>query len=167
MVATKECCPAVIALKSMEIEFELVIATEAYTYGETMHRYWEMGDSFINVEHDIVPYPGALQAVDVCPEPWCGYDYPIGYGGLQGPGRGSALGVVKFSRELIEANPLLSRPWRYVPWNQLDAAIFTSLKGKVPERYVNARWTDIIWHEHKPAVAHLSPYRNIELRDGC
>lgn len=150
------------ALKSTGLEFEAVVATEAYTYGETMHRYWQMGDTFINVEHDIVPYPGALEALDECEHEFCGYDYPIGHAGILGPGRGSALGCVKFDRKLMQDYPNLSRPWRYIPWNQLDAGIFTSLKDKIPNpTIVNTRWTHFCWHEHLPPVAHLDDFKDL------
>lgn len=163
VVCLSEQCLAVEALKSLALDFEAVVVKDEYTYGETMHRYWQMGDTFINVEHDIIPYPGALEALDQCPYQFCGYDYPIGHAGLTGPCRGSALGCVKFGSLLIGRFPDLSEPWQYVNWNGLDAAVFASLRYKLddpPE--VKTRWTNFCWHNHTPAVSHLSSIKRLD-----
>lgn len=146
----------------MLIDFEMVIAESPYTYGETMHRYWQKGHTFINVEHDIVPYPGALQAIDECGYNFCGYDYPIGYAGVLGPGRGSALGCVKFGASLMRDYPDLSDDWPTTPWNALDAKIFLSLKGKADEFPAQTRWTHFVWHEHYPPVSHLHRMKGLD-----
>jgi hypothetical protein len=162
VVTLDEYCLAVEALRSMMIDFEFVIAETPTTYAETLHRYWQMGDSFINVEHDIVPYPGALESLDECPYYFCGYDYPIGRGGIIGPCRGSALGCIKFGADLIRQYPDLSEQWKNVSWNFLDGQIFTSLKGKLKDAPdVATRWTKFCWHEHKPPVAHITTMKHL------
>ena len=40
VVAVKEHCPAVVALRSTCTPFELVIVEDDYTYGQTLKRYW-------------------------------------------------------------------------------------------------------------------------------
>lgn len=141
VVATSTKCPAVAALKSELIDFDLVIARDDYTYGCTLSHYWRMGEDFVNVEHDVVPWPGAIERLRKCEARWCIHQYPIGHSGkLQ-----SALGIVRFSKRLITEQPDACRGWKDTRWNGLDAQVYGALqidRGFAP-------------HIHLPPVAHL------------
>lgn len=125
----------------MRLPFELVLAKDDFTYGDTLQRAWDAGEPFINVEHDIVPWPGALEALWRCPDqpPWCGYRYPLGYSGL-----------LEDSLGCVCIRPTRSVAWNLkgILWNQLDAAIFRAMR---PNQ----------WHEHRPPVAHLTMMKEL------
>lgn len=148
VVATQEHCPAVSALRSERIPFELVIAKDDYTYGQTLHVLWAQGEEFVTVEHDIVPWPGAIDALS-CPEPWCIYQNIVGHSGkLQ-----SALGLVRFSRKLMAALPEANLGWNKTEWNHLDAQVYGALQvdAKLPP------------HIHLPPVAHLTDMKEFKV----
>jgi hypothetical protein len=116
------------------------------TYGQTLTRYWQVGQSFINVEHDIVPWPGALEKLwscgpDVVDARWCGYEYPVGYSGKYG----RSLGCVLFHGDFMRAHPDVS--WADIRWNHLDSAVFQTMGHT--------------WHTHTPPVAHLTPLKTL------
>jgi hypothetical protein len=144
VVATNERCPAVFALRSERVPFDLVLVEDDYTYGRTLAEYWQRGETFVNVEHDIVPWPGAIQEVLNCEHAWCGYDYPVGEAGVM-PG---AIGCVKFSEKLMRHSPSKTcDAWADTKWNKLDGVIFKSMPGH--------------WHRHEPAVAHLTQMKEM------
>jgi hypothetical protein len=142
VVAVHEECPAVVALRSYRLPFDLVRVRDEFTYGQTLTRYWQAGETFINVEHDIVPWPGALEALWACDRPaWCGYEYPVGYSGKFG----RSLGCVLFHDAFLRTHPDVS--WTDVPWSTLDASIYRTM-GQT-------------WHTHVPPVAHLTPLKTL------
>jgi hypothetical protein len=65
------------------------------TYFHILEKAWERGESFINVEHDII-IPDKDPTLAVCPNDWCAAPYPY----LDRP-RQFGLGCVKFSDALI------------------------------------------------------------------
>lgn len=118
-------------------------------YFNTLSAFWDLGETFTVVEHDIVVHPGALDELADCDCDWCGY--PFEYEGAWTLG----LGCAKFSAALIERNPdaLLrvgvmsdpTHPKRH--WCRLDAWLTSVLMSGDEER-----------HAHTPAVQHLNPY---------
>lgn len=122
-------------------------------YFNLLNSYWDKKQGFILVEHDIIPWPGALNTFLNCPEPWCGFQYlyppPKGYKIL-------ANGCTKFSKTLIDAVPDL------FDIIEKDAGLFfdpievpkgwTTLDGRM-----NAilRSFDFEPHVHMPPVVHL------------
>lgn len=76
-----------------------------YGYWDYFKKRWEERETFINVEQDIVVWPGALKALWYCPREWCVYDFHL----LCHQGRkleeekvGIPLGCMKISKEAIE-----------------------------------------------------------------
>ena len=112
---------------------------------------WGRGESFINMEHDIVPWPGAVKELLGCGHPWCFYGYDQG---LDCAANGCAqFGLVRFKSAIIGALP---RVWevyidhhRYChehPWRGMDVHFF---------RY--ARERGHYPHQHHPAVFNANP----------
>src|SRR5215831_17320456 len=106
VVTTHRNCPAVASLQTEgwlptdltpHGHVNVVTVENDYTDGQTLHEYWAKGDSFINVEHDMCPWPGAMKEIWECDADWCVFGYPA-------IDRG-ALGVVRFSKKLIERFP--------------------------------------------------------------
>lgn len=142
VVAQVELCPAAVALHSECLDFELVIADNDYTYGRTLKRLWEEGERFINIEHDIVPWPGACEHIWQCTLGHCVYPYPIGYSGKLG----GSLGMIMLDPNVWQGKNL-AEGWDETKWNYLDAAVYGSLKPKP--------------HRHMPPVAHLTPLKKL------
>lgn len=103
---------------------------------------WEEDETFVVVEHDVVPHAGALEELLACPSDWCAFPYDCG--GLEMTG----LGCTKFSAALTGRQPdVLSR---IVPdqrgWNGLDAVVLGELRRRGEREHV-----------HSPAVGHNHP----------
>ena len=106
-----------------------------YAYDRLFRRLWLEGEPFVIVEHDILPWPGALQAMWACEEPWCAHQYYV-HGQLR-----SYLGCVKFDPVKIGPIPLPDEP---VLWSDLDLTIIRALSQR-----------GHTGHLHGPAVVHL------------
>lgn len=92
-----------------------------YGYYEYFKKRWDERKTFINIEHDVVVYPSALEAIWNCPEEWCAYDYHLPIHRKQSLGSNVPLGCVKFSPSFIEkTHDLWSEP---VKWNVFDVHI--------------------------------------------
>ena len=70
-----------------------------WAYPEFFQARWAEGETFINVEHDVVPWPGAIEQLWDCPHDWCWFSYP-GWTADEAP-----FGCVKFSAALIAEHP--------------------------------------------------------------
>lgn len=118
-------------------------------YTELMQKLWRQGESFAIVEHDIVPWRGALAELDECHHPWCGFSYPFGQGAIEG------LGCTRFQDVLLAAYPsavddTLTEATEVHPrghWCSLDGRLMRVLMRLGARRHV-----------HGPLVGHLYPY---------
>ncbi len=124
------------------------VSASQFAYHEALSAEWRQGRGFINVEHDIVPWPGALRELWDCSEPWCVFTYRVNaeYDGY--------LGCVRFSDALVRNEP-----------DAMDAA--GRLTYGPPPRYwgwVDNRLGQVLTdrgyrkHRHWPAVTHLRTY---------
>lgn len=135
--------PAVLALEWERVFPEIHVVNGDYGYGELLARSWRDGAGFCVVERDIVPWPGALQALWDCPELWCGYRFMLGRGDL-----GAGLGCLRFSAELLAAHPGAADHLAGVVWHDLD--------GRVMDMMAGLGFGD--FHEHEPPVGHAPVY---------
>jgi hypothetical protein len=124
------------------------VSADGWDYVKYFERRWAERKTFINVEHDVLPAPGVLDSMAVCPHDWCVEDY-------QGPppappSVANCFGVVKFSTKFIETVPNIWRDYRdrheafinslVVPkdakvgqgWRFLDVYLFEYMK-EVPD----------------------------------
>lgn len=116
-------------------------------YPLMLSQLWEKRQTFIVVEQDVVPWPGAIAALEACPEPWCAHAYDTRYemeGGA--PGDAVYLGCVKFASRLMHEVPNAWRCWQTPHWASVDTHISTVLR--------NAGF-DV--HQHRPAVTNANP----------
>ena len=44
-------------------------------YFQILNEHWRQGQTFVNLEHDKVPAPGALRELHDCESPWCSYPH--------------------------------------------------------------------------------------------
>lgn len=113
----------------------------AYYY--FVRELWMEQETFILVEHDIVPWPGALKEMWDCPFSLCAFHAPSGPSSI-------GLGCLKYGQQLLKDFPDHIRniePDRR-NWNILDGGLTWALLnyGVAP-------------HYHRPMVGHHSPDR--------
>jgi hypothetical protein len=118
------------------LEVTEILMTDRLHYARMFTEQWQSRRGFILVEHDIVPWPGALQQLDACEEELCTFEYPVGAGGW-----GRSLGCTKFAESLVERVPY-DVTWQNRAWDELDGGVFATLQGEA------------VMHVHTPPVAH-------------
>lgn len=108
-------------------------------YRQLLHRLWREREPVIIVEHDIVPWPGAVEELWACPCKWGTYSYRIN-GGI---GIAHALGCAKLTADLMDVVPSV---WdEPAPWHTLDRKLFFAARERGLEP-----------HLHRPPVIHLN-----------
>jgi len=108
-------------------------------YRQLMKRLWNERKDVVIVEHDIVPWPGAIEELVACPCTWGTYSYEL----LGGIGVTHGFGCAKLTRSLMDCVPdVWDAPLK---WDILDQKLFFT-----------ARTLGIEPHLHRPPVVHLS-----------
>ena len=106
------------------------------SYDVLFRELWAKGEPFILVEHDIIPWPGAVQELWTCPEPWCGFPYYV-FGELR-----AYLGCTKFDPARLGECPLTGDLFS---WAVIDRKIENILMQRGHKGHV-----------HSPPVTHLN-----------
>ena len=135
---------AALALTMEGLEVREVVMTDYHHYARLFTELWQARRGFILVEHDIVPWPGAIQQLDTCEHEWCAFAYPTSLSS-----RCQSLGCVKFSSALLERIPY-DPEWQNRGWDALDGAVMGTLQAETV-------------HTHEPPVAHCKA-RTLALR---
>lgn len=118
----------------LAVDFRECVDWDAYRRG--MRDKWQEGESFIVLEQDVAPWPGALTQLWECPEPWCAF--PEMHTFVMNH---TNLGCVKFGERFIAEHPTLwDRPIR---WENLDHHLYGELRPEVH-------------HRHLPPVLHMN-----------
>jgi len=135
--------PPALALTLEGLEVIEVMMNDYHHYARLFTEQWQSGRGFILVEHDIVPWPGALKQLDACQQECCAFEYPNNPI-IEEPRSGwcMSLGCIKFASSLLQRVPH-DITWQNRGWDELDGSVFATLQGKV----------DI--HVHYPPVAHV------------
>ena len=143
--------PAELALETEGIKCEVISVEETHSYeGDSSYAYvdllgklWDKGETFINLEHDVVPWPGALDELYNCDQPCCRFSYPMFPPGSRDERIfGAGIGCIKFTEEVIRNTTADS--WLHLAWWELDGQIISEIKG-----------AGYAIHEHSPDVAHV------------
>ena len=101
-------------------------------YFQLLQKHWLIGETFVNLEHDKVPVPGALREIYDCEFQWCSYPHYA----AQGPWIAElpTLGCTKFGAGVMAKHPdLLERAGRLdvglggFHWQRLDMMISAGL----------------------------------------
>ena len=107
--------------------YQPVKTDDNYTYSEYFKDRWKEENTFINIEQDIVVYPGAIEALWDCPQEFCAYDFHLPNHrkrNLEEDTRSCPLGCIKISKEMIKKSFGL---WNIpIPWNECDQRIIKS-----------------------------------------
>jgi len=141
-------------LRADGLEPEPVRLDDNLAYGRLLVELWEAHETFVVIEHDIIPWPWAVDSMLRCANHWCRYPY------RQHGGYAAGFGCMKIEGSLADQYPRLvaevaardAHPWPAGDWRIIDVVIDMELRRRGVEP-----------HEHLPGVAHLSarlkPYR--------
>lgn len=78
---------------------------DSWGYLDYLQERWGKREAFINVEHDVVPWPGAIEQLWACPHDWCAHYYfltPDEGRNYNGP---PPMGLVKFTANFMQQIP--------------------------------------------------------------
>lgn len=126
---------------SIQVE-RIDVSRDRHAYGDALAQRWAIGAPFINLEHDVAPWPGGLSALWQCPEDWCALPLIV-----HGCVNERNLGCVKFSAAFLARYPAL---WTRYPrnavfdWRSLDAWLYGT--------------TGRLHHRHGPPALHCNPH---------
>lgn len=122
---------------------------DSEAYWRLLADQWHEPGDLLIVEQDVGIHADVVESLAACPEPWCGFPYPIGAQLLV------CLGCTRFTAELKAAEPDLLEavgqdgtgglPAR--AWQRLDVRILDHLRERGYRQ-----------HEHHPAVKHYHRY---------
>lgn len=133
VVTPERNCPAHRALAMEGVPHDEIHATRSHDYGEWFAALWNMGQPFVVVEHDIIPFPGAIERLWNCPEPRCTHRYPLHQGNVT-----LGFGIGKY----VPQGPAPDS-WRETEWRMLDGMVVPVLNERLG-----------LPHVHEPPVAH-------------
>jgi len=119
-------------------------------YGRLIRQMWDIGNGFVLIEDDVVPWPGAIQSLLDCEHDWCAYSFPRT--AAEPGGWVLGLGCVRFSHHLVRRHNLdaLDGSQR---WDEVDGALIGVLHT-----------AGETCHEHTPPVAHLKAHAMLHRR---
>jgi hypothetical protein len=149
-------------LRSEGLDPEVRVLEHNQDYAHLVAELWQGGETFVIVEDDIAPWPGAIRAMLDCPHHWCGHHYCL-------PGRWDAAaegdedqqlwgttGCYKVAGEVMVAAPDLYKRWSRHDWWHLDVAVYVALRHVLG---LDAAPIEEMFHIHNPPVAHAMHYR--------
>jgi len=131
-------CPAASALHMEGVDHDVVLIQDDLHYGRVMASLWERGSEFITIEHDVVPWPGAIAQLWGCPQLWCQHL------SLTGPGKiRRGMGSLRVSTEAIRLTADSPPTWAQTHWSQLENRVISALNSRLGDP-----------HLHTPPFAH-------------
>lgn len=128
-------------------DYHPVETSGEYGYNNYFKKRWEEGKTFINLEQDIVPYPGAIKALWDCPKEWCVYDFHLACHwarNLENEKVGVPIGCVKISSSLITKTVGI--------WD--DPVEWVYCEQNLTKKLVDAGFKA---HQHHPSVVNANP----------
>lgn len=125
--------PAARALGMEGLEVEEIALRGENGYGEAFSAAWNLGQPFMACEWDVIPWPGAVEALGSCAGAWCTHRYPVHAKRLT-----TSFGIGCY-RPVGPAPP----EWSETPWRLLDGQVIPHLRKTLGPPCV-----------HEPPVAH-------------
>jgi hypothetical protein len=119
-------------------------------YGRLVKQMWDIGNGFVLVEDDVVPWPGAVAQMLGCEHDWCAFPFPRT--AAEEGGWVLGLGCARFSHALVRRYDMriLDGSQR---WDEVDGALMGVLRTGGEE-----------CHGHAPPVAHLKAHAMLHRR---
>ncbi len=109
-------------------------------YWDLLYTEWCIGRTFIVLEQDKFPAPGALRELWECEHPWC--MYPVAMRGTAAPSPYPSLACTKFDESLMKADRTLMRDVGEIDvglgekeWSRLDMIVSARM-----ERLADPHW---------------------------
>lgn len=133
IASPSEDCVAHRALEQEGVPHDVLLCEGQFGYGKHLARLWG-GEGFVLLEHDVVPWVGAIQQLQDCEGDWCGFRYAKGGSTIR------ALGCVKFSDRLARLE--ITEGWSREPWFSLESKVLRAVH----------RVTEVC--KHSPALGH-------------
>jgi hypothetical protein len=125
-------------LSAQGVTFKAVRMHTDQDYPHELAAWWADGRPFVVVEHDICPWPGAIDQLAECPQPWCALPY------IEATRLAAFLGCTYFDpARLGPSVPLIEGD----TWMTADTTLI---------RELHHRWGSGP-HLHGPPVVHLNP----------
>lgn len=120
-------------------------------YFGALLKWWETGQTFAVIEHDIAVTQHVVDEFENCPEPWCLFGYAEFCHEACMEAWRNALGCTRFRRELIEAVPDAVRdiPRDLWDWHNLCDGLGANLRA-----------AGFSHHWHYPPVRHHREVQN-------
>ena len=140
-------CPAATALAFEGVPTQVRIVQDDGEYGNFLAENWQ--GEVIVVEHDVVPWPGAISKLSGCTKDWCVHEYTFTRAGAEDaprPRLGWALGCLRVNQRIVDRYPDLPRRWEGTPWQGMDSRLTAALQKATGQR---------VPHIHRPPFAHL------------
>jgi hypothetical protein len=152
---------AVRCLRSEGIEPYVRVLSAPTDYAHLMAELWQDGETFVIVEDDIAPWPGAVAQMCDCPRFWCGYYYTLpGRWDPEDDGPYKSLwgttGCYKVTDDVLLAAPDLYKRFEHHTWDTLDVGLIAALRHVMG---LEASSSEASFHVHGPPVAHAMHYR--------
>lgn len=143
IASTSRYTPTAFALEREGEEFELVLMKTKYSYAHLIYELFSKGEGFILLEHDIVPWPGAIKELRNCKEDWCTHKYPFAPNAIRW-----AMGCIKLSSNIVR-NGKIPKGLLSKEWNQVDGTLIPAI----------IRHTEIkAPHIHVPHFSHVKGF---------
>lgn len=127
-------------LESYRLPVRFVEIKDDDAYRRLLRDLWDEDETVVLVEHDVAPWPGAIEELLACPCLWGSNSYIIN-GGV---GIYHGLGCTKISTGLMRMLPGLWNEAKH--WSQLDRHLWFAARAIAQEP-----------HPHRPPVIHLNP----------
>lgn len=125
-------------MASYKLDVRYVELRDDDSYRLLLQELWRQRQSVILIEHDILPWPGAIEELAGCSCAWGSYTYKM-HGGL---GIHHMFGCTKLTPALMQATDgLWDAPCR---WDVLDQRLWFAARDRFEP------------HPHRPPVIHLS-----------
>lgn len=136
-------------------EWEAVEMLTDTDYPDFLAKRWRERLPFVNVEQDVVPWPGAIASLIECPESWCGMTYaPEQIVGT--PIASPMLGLVRFRPAFMAQLPDVWEP----PWPTWGPRYWKACDSRLVV-FADAHDPPLKFHQHFPAVTHAHGWRTI------
>jgi hypothetical protein len=119
-------------------------------YWRLLAQWWREPGDLTVIEHDIGIRAGVTGELARCPEPWCGFPYPLDRGVLL-----ACLGCTRFAGALKAAQPDLLDVVGEVTGDGLPAKDWRRLDVRLGDELKRRGYTV---HEHGPPVSHFHRY---------
>ena len=128
------------ALEQYNLHPQFIRLDHEDSYWHLLSDIWERNEPVVINEHDVLPWPGAIQEIQNCPAHWCSYTYRM----QGGYGIHHAFGCTKLGQGLIETLP--------DAWVNVDSTRWSDLDAQL---CIMARNAGLTPHPHRPPVIHL------------